>query len=132
MPTCDPRAAAIFGGGPACEDRWNAYSYAVQQRKQEESLLSVYRQKELASHATAPLQQQVVDLNEQIADQQKQIEQLQEQMQADSTATLHAESAAHNEGLQEGVGVGLGAALLLIGLVFGIRRLRKEVYPPPF
>ena len=127
MPTCNPRAPAIFGGGPDCEDRWNTHTYAVQQRRQEELLFYVNRQKELASHTSAPSQQQIADLNRLISDQQERINQLQEQMQADSIATLHAESAAHNEGLQEGAAISLGAALLLIGLVFGIKRLRQSL-----
>jgi hypothetical protein len=25
-PTCNPAALAVFGGGPDCQDRWNAYN----------------------------------------------------------------------------------------------------------
>ena len=63
-PTCQPAALSIFGGGPDCQDRWNAYNQAVQQRAREELQLYVNRQKDVASaQATAPLQQQIADLN---------------------------------------------------------------------
>jgi hypothetical protein len=46
------------------------------------------------------------------------------QAQFDSAATVRqAETAAHTEGLQQGAGIGMGASLLLFGLIFGIRRL---------
>ena len=61
--------------------------------------------KELASQqATAPLQQQIADLNKLISDQQAQIAKLQQQMQADSTAATQARDAAHSAGLRDGAG----------------------------
>jgi hypothetical protein len=48
------------------------------------------------------------------------------QAQFDSAATVRqAETAAHTEGLQQGAGIGVGATLLLFGLIFGIRRLMR-------
>ena len=122
-PTCMPQALTIFGGGPACQDRWNAYNQAVQQRKVEELQLYVNRQKELASsQATAPLQQQIADLNKLVTDQQAQVKKMQEQIQADATAALQAKAAANTEGLEFGAGIGVGATLVLFAVIFGIKR----------
>jgi hypothetical protein len=35
-PKCMPQALTIFGGGPVCQDQWNAYNQAVEQRKVQE------------------------------------------------------------------------------------------------
>jgi hypothetical protein len=133
-PTCNPEALAIFGGGPDCQDRVNAYNQAVQQRTREELQLYVNRQKELASkQATAPLQQQVADLNKLASDQQAQIKKLSDQIQADAAAalqaktddtnaTLQAKNTAHTTGLEQGAGIGVGATLVLLGLIFSIKR----------
>jgi hypothetical protein len=123
-PTCNP--SAIFASTD-CTDRWNIYNQAVQQRQREELQLYVNRQKDLASaQATAPLQQQIADLKKLTADQQGQIKKLNEQMQADTATALQAKSAAHTEGLQQGTSIGVGATLLLFGVVFGIRRLTRN------
>jgi hypothetical protein len=134
-PTCNPNS--IFDSG-VCRDSINAYNQAVQQRAREELQVYVNRQKELAStQATAPLQQQIADLKKLADDEQQQIRKLQERMQADSaaatqqmqansTATIQARTAAHTEGLQQGAGVGVGATLLLFGLIFGIKRLTRS------
>ena len=46
------------------------------------------------------------------------------QAKFDSAAAVRqAETAAHTEGLQQDAGIGVGATLLLFGLVFGIWRL---------
>jgi hypothetical protein len=114
-PTCTP----LLPHG-SCADLWRNYNNAVAQRAREEIQVYVNRQKELASsQATAPLQQL-------IADQQAQIKKLQDQMQADSDAALQAKSDAHREGLQYGSGIGVGATLVFLGLVFGIRRLMQN------
>lgn len=132
-----PTCTLIFNTG-SCADLWRNYNQSVQQRAREELQLYVNRQKELASsQATAPLQQQIADLNKLVSDQQDQIKKLQEQMQADSaaalqqtqaasTAALQAKSAAHTLGLEEGAGVGVGASVLLFGFIFGIRRLTRN------
>jgi hypothetical protein len=141
-PTCTP-----FLNTGACADLWRNYNQAYAQRQREELQLYVSRQKELASAAaTAPLQQQITDLNKLIADQQDQIRKLQEQMQADAATALlarHAEaaaaaleakqvavaasavaqSAAHRQGLWQGVGIGAGSMLLLLVVMFAVRRL---------
>jgi len=123
-PTCIPNA--LFSSA-ACNDLWNAYNQAFQQRTREELQLYVNRQKQLASsQASAPLQQQIADLNKLVADQQSQVKNLQEQMQVDTTAALQAKANAHTVGLQQGSGIGVGATLLLFGLVFGIRRLMQN------
>lgn len=134
-PTCNP--SNIFTGSD-CQDRINLYNQAVQQRQREELQLYVNRQKELASsQATAPLQQQIVDLNKLVTEEQAQLKKLQEQTQADSAAALQQSQAAsttniqtrtsaHNEGLAQGTGIGVAASLLLFGLIFGIRHLRRS------
>src|SRR6266852_1583702 len=87
-PTCTP----ILTNG-ACANLWQNYNQALGQRQREELQLYVNRQKELAtSAATAPLQQQITDLNKLVTDQQDQIKKLQDQMQADATAALQAVS----------------------------------------
>jgi hypothetical protein len=117
---------------------WRNYNQAVQQRTREELQLYVNRQKELASsQATAPLQEQITDLNKLATDQQAQIKKLSDQIQSDSatalqakadyaTAALQAKTAAHTEGLQQGAEIGVGATLLLFGLIFGIKRLTRS------
>jgi len=115
-PTCNP--ASIFTGTD-CQDRINLYNQAVEQRRQQELQLYVNRQKELAS---APLQQQIASLNKLTADQQAQIKNLQSQIQTQTVASI----AARNQGLQQGVGMGVGATLVLFALIFGIRRLMKN------
>jgi hypothetical protein len=121
-PTCH----WIFSTGP-CADMWRTYNQALAQRQREELQLYVDRQKQIASsQATAPLQQQISDLNKLTTDQQDQLKKLQEQRQADSAAALEAKSAEHREGLQEGSGIGAGATLLLFGLIFGVRRLAES------
>jgi len=58
-PTCH----LFFSTGP-CADMWRNYNQALAQRQREELQLYVNRQKALASsNATAPLQQQIADLN---------------------------------------------------------------------
>lgn len=133
-PTCTP----ILTNG-ACANLWRAYNQALAQRQREELQLYVDRQKELASQAaTAPLQQQIADLNKLVADQQGQIKKLQDQMQADATAALQsaaqakdadaaallgAKDAAHKKGLWQGLAIGAGTILVLILLTIAVRRL---------
>ena len=117
-----PTCTLLFKTG-SCADLWTNYNQAVARRQQEEIQLYVNRQKELASEAaTAPLQQQIADLNKLVSDQQTQIKQLHEQMQANATAALQAKSAAHTEGLGQGTSIGVGASLVLFGLIYAIRR----------
>src|SRR5437899_6494861 len=109
-----PTCTLLFRTG-SCADLWTNYNQAVARRKQEELQLYVNRQKELASEAaTAPLQQQITDLTKLTADQQAQIAKLQKQMQSDAAAALEAKqgdaaaavaanSAAHQQGLWQGL-----------------------------
>src|SRR6266852_96958 len=132
-----PTCTQIFNTG-SCADLWRDYNQAVQQRTREEVQLYVNRQKELASsQATAPLQQQIADLNKLVTDQQGRIRKLQEQMQADSatalqqtqaasTVALQGKSAAHTQGLEQGAGIGMASALILFGVIVGIRRLTRN------
>jgi hypothetical protein len=132
-----PTCTLIFKIG-SCADLWRNYNQAVQQRTREELQLYVNRQKELASsQATAPLQQQIADLNTLVTDQQGQIKKLSDQIQAEATAALQAKSddatallqaqgAAHTKGLQQGGGIGVGGSLLLFGLILGVRRLTRS------
>ena len=101
-----------------CQDRWRLYNQAAHQ-------------------VAAPLQQQIEELNKLAADQQAQIKVLSDQIQADSIAAfqakvesataLKAKDVAHTEGLQQGAGICMGAALLLVALIFGIRRLTRKL-----
>jgi hypothetical protein len=50
----------------------------------------------------------------------------QQQLQAASTAALQTKSAAHTQGLELGAGIGVGASLLLFGLIFAVRRLTSS------
>lgn len=137
-PTCNVAALPLFGGGPDCQDRWNIYNQAVQQRAREEVMVYVNRQKDIAaSQATAPLQQQIADLNKLVTDQQVQIKKLSDQIQADAAASLQAKAddanaalqartTAHTAGLEQGAGFGAGGVLVLIALIFGIRKLSQN------
>ena len=84
-------------------------------------------QKELpSSQATAPLQVQIGDLNKPTADQQAQIKSLHEQVQTATVDASPSSITAHTIALQEGVGIGVGATLLLFGLIFGIWQLMQS------
>jgi len=131
-----PTCVVILRNG-ACADLWRNYNEALAQRQREELQLYVNRQKEIASsQASAPLQRQIADLNKLVADQQEQIRKLQEQMQtdaatalqqrqADGTTALQTKSAAHTQGLEQGMGIGSGSALILCGIALGIRKLTR-------
>ena len=122
-PTCSP--VALFSGAD-CQDRWNIYNQAVAQRQQQDLQLYVSHQKEIASaQASAPLQQQIASLSKLVSDQQAQVKNLHEQMQAQTVAASQSALAAHKDGLQQGVGIGLGSALLVFALVYTIRRMTK-------
>jgi hypothetical protein len=121
-----PPCTQLFKTGP-CADSWRDYHVAVSQWNE----LYIKRQQELAaSQASAPLQQQIATLNKlntdlkKLADdEQQQNTLMQQQMQADAATSLQAKSAAHIQGLQQGTGIGVGASLVLFGLVCGIGRL---------
>ncbi|HXM59813.1 MAG TPA: hypothetical protein VN950_03085 [Terriglobales bacterium] len=56
-------------------------------------------------------------------DERQQIAMLQEQMQADSTASIQAKTAAHTSGIcSKARESGVGASLLLFALVFGVKK----------
>lgn len=121
-----PTCTLIFKTG-TCADLWRNYNQAVAQRQQEELQLYVNRQKQLASEAaTAPLQQQIADLNKLTTDLQDQISKLQKQMQADSAAALEAKAASHQQGLWEGSAIGVGAALILFAVIIAVKRLTNS------
>ena len=113
-PTCSPSAFS----GADCQDRWHIYNQAAHQ-------------------VAAPLQQQIEDLNKLTTDQQAQIKKLSDQIEADSVVAIQAKldyatavrakTAAHTEGLEQGIGIGVGATLILCGLIFAIRRLNSEL-----
>ena len=109
-----PTCVVILANG-SCADLWRQYNTAVLQ-------LYIARQKEAAS---APLQQQITELNKLVAEQQAQIKNQQEQMQTNSAAALQAKTDAHSQGMQDGVGYGVTGALLLVGVVFTIKRMTK-------
>jgi hypothetical protein len=116
-----PTCVIILRNG-ACADLWRSYNQAVAQRLGEQIKNYANRQAQLEA---APLQQQVTDLAKLTNDEQAQIKSLQEQMQADSAAALQAKADAHTIGLQEGMGWGVGGTLLLVGIVFGIRKMTQ-------
>ena len=113
-PTCSPSAFS----GADCQDRWHIYNQAAHQ-------------------VAAPLQQQIEDLNKLTTDQQAQIKKLSDQIEADSVVAIQAKldyatavrakTAAHTEGLEQGIGIGVGAMLILCGLIFAIRRLNRNL-----
>jgi hypothetical protein len=121
-----PSCTQMFKTGP-CANSWNDYHQAVAQWNQ----LYIKRQQQLAaSQASAPLQQRIADLNKLTTDLKKlsddehqQITMMTAQAQADSAAAVQWKSAAHTQGLQEGTGIGVGATLLLFGLIFGVKKL---------
>lgn len=126
-PTCNPNNIFI---GRDCQDRINLYNQALQQRQREELQLYVNRQKDLAS---APLQQQITDLNKLVTDQQDQIKKLGEQMQAEATADQQQTQAnaaaalqAKSDARREGVLYGAAAVLVLFGLIFVIKKLAQN------
>ena len=96
------------------------------------------RQKQLASsQASAPLQQQITELNKQVADltslsgdQQEQIKRLQDQIQADVVAASQAKADAHKQGLELGAGIGVGSMVLFAGLIFTVTKLTGGVKKP--
>ncbi|MBZ5679567.1 MAG: hypothetical protein LAO24_05620 [Acidobacteriia bacterium] len=70
-------------------------------------------------------------------DEQQQIKKLTDQIQADSAAaiqakaddaaaTLQAKNAAHTAGLKSGIAIGVVGALVLLGLIFGIKKLTQR------
>jgi len=113
-PSCSD---SVFSSA-SCQDRWRLYNQAAHQ-------------------VSAPLQQQIEELNKLATDQQAQIKVLSDQIQADSIAAfqakvdsataLKAKDLAHTEGLQQGAGIGMGAALFLVALIFGIRQLTRQL-----
>jgi hypothetical protein len=132
-PTCHP----WYSGSP-CDIAWQNYNNSVQQRQQEELQLYVNRQKALATEqATAPLQQQIADqqdqfqrvqaqMQQELSEQQAQIKKLNGQIQSQMIEASQSKIASHNEGLLQGAGIGLGAALILFGVIFGVRRLTRK------
>jgi hypothetical protein len=116
-----PTCVIILRNG-ACSDLWRNYNQAVAQRLGEQIKNYANRQAQLAA---APLEQQVVDLTTLINDEQAKIKSLQEQMQADAAAAVEAKADAHTAGLQKGAGLGAGGTLLLVGIIFGIRKFTQ-------
>jgi hypothetical protein len=120
-PTCRP-----FLTSGACADLWSNYNQALAQRQREEAQSYIDRQKELAAQAaSAPLQQQIDDLNKLIIDQQSQIAKLQSQMQSDASIALNAQSIAHEQGMRRGIWLGAGAVVLLLATIYMMRRLTR-------
>jgi hypothetical protein len=112
-----PTCTLIFKTG-TCADSWRAYNRALTKRQQEEMQLYINRQKDLASaQATAPLQQQIADLNKLVSDQQAQIKKLSDQIQTDAEAALQAKSDAHDAGVKRGAEVAGGVGLFLLVVV---------------
>jgi hypothetical protein len=110
-PTC-----VVFLPNGSCADLWRQYNAAVLQQY-------VARQREAAS---APLQQQIADLNKLSADQQAELKSLHEQMDAEAHAAAQAREDAHTDGLRDGVGYGITGTLFAVGLVFAIKRVTKD------
>ena len=129
-PSCNPAALPLFNGGPACQKQWDFYNQSVQQRAREEIQVYANRQKDIA---TAPLQQQIADLNKLVTDQQAQIKKLNDQIQTDAAAAQQTKSddasaalQAKKTGLEQGAEIGVGTTLVLFVLIFGIRRFTSN------
>ncbi len=119
-----PTCTLLFTTG-SCADLWRNYNQALQQRQ--ELQLYVNRQKEIAStEAAAPLQQQIAALKKLADDEQQQITKLNDQIRAEAAADIQDKSAAHKEGMQNGIAIGVGGTLVLIALIFGIRKLTQN------
>jgi hypothetical protein len=110
-----PTCVIILPNG-SCADLWRQYKAAVLQQY-------VARQREAAS---APLQQQIADLNKLSADQQAELKSLHEQMDAEAHAAAQAREDAHTDGLRDGVGYGVTGTLFVVGIVFALRRVTKD------
>jgi hypothetical protein len=121
-PTCTP----FFTTG-SCVDLWRTYNQAFQQRQREELQLYVNRQKDIASaEAIAPLQQQIGELKKLSEDEQQQITKLNDQIQTDAATDIHDKSAAHQDGLQSGIEIGVAGTLVLFALIFTLRRFTQN------
>jgi uncharacterized coiled-coil protein SlyX len=107
-----PTCVVILANG-SCADLWRQYNTALLQQY-------VARQKEAAS---APLQQQIAELNKLVAEQQTELKNQQEQMQANSAASLQSKADAHTQGMQQGASYGVTGTLLLFGVIFAIKRM---------
>lgn len=125
-PTCDPNN--VFTGSD-CQDRINLYNHAAS--LQRELQLYIDRQKALASAQAATPQPNTDpskfsnDMKKLADDEQVQIDKLQAQMQFDS-ALLQAKAAAHKLGLEQGVGIGAGAMILLT-VIFAINKVMRRI-----
>src|ERR1700732_2438165 len=108
-PTC---SRSLFSGD--CQHRWNIYNEALLRRTREELQkerspspqgpgLLAYQKAEIQADAIAALQATFDSAD----------------------AVRQAKTEAHTEGLQQGAGIGMGASLLLFGLIFGIRRMMR-------
>jgi len=128
-----PTCTLIFKTGP-CADLWRAYNQALAQRQREEIQLYVERQKELASQAaSAPLQQQIADLNRLVSEQQAQLTKLQRQIEADAASAVQvkevdaaAKADARQRGLWLGYSLGWGSAMVILVICFAISRLLRS------
>ncbi len=113
-PVCNPNN--IFTGTD-CQDRINLYNQAVAQRTKEELQFYVNKQKDIATQqAVAPLRQQITDLNNKIL--------------SDAGTAAQEKFAAYNSGMNHGLGYGVGASLILYGIIFAVRRLRRSSPQP--
>jgi hypothetical protein len=106
-----PTCVVILPSG-SCADLWRQYNTALLQQY-------VARQREAAS---APLQQQIADLTRLSNDQQAQIKALHQQMDANAAAAARAGADARRQGMQQGAGYGITGTLLLVGILFAIKR----------
>jgi flagellar biosynthesis/type III secretory pathway protein FliH len=91
---------------------WRQYNSALLQQY-------VARQKEAAS---APLEQQIAELTRLSNDQQAELKTLHEQMDANATAAAQAKTDGHSQGMQQGASYGVTGTLLLVGILFAIKR----------
>jgi|HubBroStandDraft_4_1064222.scaffolds.fasta_scaffold147052_2 uncharacterized membrane protein len=105
-----PTCVVILRNG-SCADLWRQYNTALLQQY-------VARQKEAAS---APLQQQITDLNRLVTEQQAQIKTMQEQAQADNAAAVQAKADASKEGML----YGFFGALFLVGIIFAVKKVMQ-------
>ena len=110
-----PTCTLLFKTGP-CADSWRNYNQAMTQWAQ---LYVKHQQSVAASEATAPLLQQISELNKATSDLNQQIVTMQQ-------AAVQATAAAHTQGLEQGAGIGVGASLVLLALILGIKKLMSD------
>jgi len=126
----EPHCIVWYKGSP-CDVLRQQYQQALQAR----AAAIIQQQRDLAAQqakqeATSQLEPQIDQLQKVNADLQQQLTQTKTQMQQrldqQATAAFKEKAAAHDEGAFRGFAAGFGIALLLLGLVLGVRLLLRK------